>query len=167
MPTHRTASSGGGTQTVLEELGQTQSRLVDPGRVARRLPDRIHGKATVSAPTPTNTRARESGKTHGPRKGIADLLIKGAIVPLEPDHNIPLYRSVFLLALKKTGDWRPIINLRPLNSMYVRPQRFRMETLHQIVPTLEIDSLAVTIVLKDAYLHVPMHPSSQRFLSFQ
>lgn len=100
-------------------------------------------------------------------KEITDLLLKGAITPLDADHNMPLYRSVFFLAPKKTGDWRPIINLRPLNSLYVRPQKFRMETLHQIVPTLSIGSWAVTIDLKDAYLHIPMHPSSRRFLSFQ
>lgn len=51
--------------------------------------------------------------------------------------------------------------------MYVHPQKFRMETLHQIVPTLSIGSWEVTIDLKDTYLHIPMHPSSQKFLSFQ
>ena len=50
----------------------------------------------------------------------------------------PLFRSSFFLAPKKNGSWRPILNLRPLNSAYIRPRRFRMETLASIIPTLRV-----------------------------
>ena len=45
-------------------------------------------------------------------------------------------------------------------------QHFRMETLNVILPQLSASDWAVSIDLKDAYLHVPIHPSSRRFLGF-
>ena len=79
----------------------------------------------------------------------------------------PLFRSSFFLAPKKNGSWRPILNLRPLNSAYIRPRRFRMETLASIIPTLRVGMWAASLDLKDAYLHIPMASASQRFLAFE
>ena len=78
----------------------------------------------------------------------------------------PLFCSSFFLAPKKESTWHPIINLRPLN-VSIRPQRFRMETLAVIIPTLRCGIWATSIDLRDAYLHVPIFPGHQRFLAFQ
>ena len=50
---------------------------------------------------------------------------------------------------------------------YVRPRRFRMETLAFIIPTLRRGMWAASPDLKDAYLHIPIAPASQRFLAFE
>ncbi|KAJ8042733.1 hypothetical protein HOLleu_09576 [Holothuria leucospilota] len=61
-------------------------------------------------------------------------------------------------APKKPNPWRPILNLKPLNKLYFATKRFRMETLASIIPTLVEGMWAISIDLKDAYLHVPIHP---------
>ena len=52
-------------------------------------------------------------------------------------------------------------------NVFIPPQHFRVETLATILPTLSPQDWAVSIDLKDAYLHVPVHPSSQSLLGFQ
>lgn len=59
------------------------------------------------------------------------------------------------------------INLKPLNKAYIRPKRFRMETLAVVLSSLQRGSWATSIDLKDAYLHIPIHPSHHRFLAFR
>ena len=41
-----------------------------------------------------------------------------------------------------------------------------MKTLNVIFPQLSVSDWAVSIDLKDAYLHIPVHPQSRRFLGF-
>ena len=43
----------------------------------------------------------------------------------------------------------------------------RMETLNIILPNLRNEDWAVSIDLKEAYLHVPVHPLSRRLLGFK
>ena len=78
----------------------------------------------------------------------------------------PLFLSSFFLAPKKNNTWRPILNLKPLNADYIKPQRFRMETLAVIIPHLRRGMWAASIDLMDAYLHIPIAPASQRYLAF-
>lgn len=99
-------------------------------------------------------------------KEIADLLYKRAIRKANQEEAPLLYRSSFFLTPKKPNTWRPILNLKPLNKQFIRPRRFRMETLASIIPSLGENLWATSIDLKDAYLHVPVHPSDQRFLAF-
>ena len=99
-------------------------------------------------------------------KEISDLLEKEAIyVVTDPTQS--LYRYSFFLTPKKPDSWRPIINLKPLNKAYIRPRRFRMETLAVILPSLLQGSWATSLDLKDAYLHIPIHPSHHKFLAFR
>lgn len=97
---------------------------------------------------------------------ISGLLEKRAIYIVE-EFPSRLYRSSFFLTPKKPDTWRPIINLKPLNKAYIRPTRFRMETLASVIPSLVQGSWATSIDLKDAYLHIPIHPSHHRFLAFR
>ena len=58
-----------------------------------------------------------------------------------------------------------ILNLKAIN-VFIPPQHFRMETLVSILPTISPRDWAVSLDLKDAYLHVPIHPDSRRLLGF-
>ena len=98
---------------------------------------------------------------------ILGLLQKEAIVVVPSYQSRLLYRSSFFLAPKKPHSWRPILNLKPLNKKFIRPQKFRMETLASIIPTCCQGMWASTIDLKDAYLHIPIHPQFQHFLAFR
>jgi hypothetical protein len=95
---------------------------------------------------------------------VEKLLGKRAIYKIFPPFQTGFW-ATFFLAPKKTGDWRPIINLMPLN-LYIRPKRFRMESLSTVMKTFMLDHWAVTIDLKDAYLHIPIHISHHRWLRF-
>jgi hypothetical protein len=96
---------------------------------------------------------------------VSALLIKQAISPVYPPFGDGFW-STFFLAPKKTGDWRPILNLKPLNK-YVKPLKFRMDTLASVMRCPIKDKWAASLDLKDAYLHVPIHRHDQRWLRFQ
>lgn len=98
---------------------------------------------------------------------IHGLLQKGAIRVAPPSLSKRLYRSSFFLTPKKPNTWRPILNLKPLNKRFIKPKRFRMETLATIIPSCSPGLWATTLDLKDAYLHIPIHQDHQRFLSFR
>ena len=60
--------------------------------------------------------------------------------------------------------WRPVIDLSRLNT-FLHVEKFKMETpIHQDLP----DSRGMGIVdrLSDAYLHIPIHPNSRKYLRF-
>ena len=96
---------------------------------------------------------------------IQDFLEKRAIEELPSLPGDPGFYSHIFLVPKKDGQWRPIINLRPLNQFLPRI-RFRMLTVKELCLTLQPGQWATSIDLKDAYLHVPIHPLSRRFLRF-
>lgn len=96
---------------------------------------------------------------------VSSLLEKNAISPLVPPYEEGGFWSTFFLAPKRTGDWRPILNLKPLNQ-YIKPKRFRMETLRTVMSSPIKGKWATSIDLKDAYLHVPIHPIDRKWLRF-
>jgi len=71
----------------------------------------------------------------------------------------------FILRKKKNGDRRPILNLKPLNAFVVVPS-MKMETVQSVRALLKRGEWAVSIDLKDAYLHVPIHRTCWKFLRF-
>ena len=99
------------------------------------------------------------------RVELSKLQAKGAVAELDA---LPrgFFMSTYFLAPKKGGKWRPILNLRPLNRS-VRPTHFRMETLHTILPLLQVGWWATSVDLTDAYLHIPVHPNDRKFLTFE
>ena len=58
-----------------------------------------------------------------------------------------------------------MIDLSALNRLIVLP-RFRMETARALRRSVRPFGFAVSIDLSDAYLHVPMHLSTRRYLRF-
>ena len=93
-----------------------------------------------------------------------DQLLKKSAIQLVPASSI-LHSSSFFLTTKKSGQWRPILNLKPLNK-FMKPRRFKMESLQAILPELTTEWWAASIDLKDAYLHIPIHHSHRKWLGF-
>ena len=94
---------------------------------------------------------------------IEKLLLKGAIQLVSPS-NGQFFSRLFLVP-KKTGDLRPVINLRPLNKFIIR-KHFKMENLQNVTQLVRKGDYMVTIDLKDAYFSIPIHQSHRKFLRF-
>lgn len=112
-------------------------------------------------PTPV---PKDPSRRSALEKEITSLLEKKAIVLL-PHKTGPGFISTFFLAPKKSNQWRPIINLRPLNA-FIQPKHFRMETLKIVLQSLPQGWWATSLDLRDAYLHVPIHTNHQGYLQF-
>ncbi|XP_044151545.1 nuclear pore complex protein Nup155 [Bufo gargarizans] len=74
------------------------------------------------------------------------------------------YSNLFTVP-KKDGSLRPILDLKALN-LFVRVRHFRMESLRSVIASLELGEFLSSIDIQDAYLHVPIALSHQRFLRF-
>ena len=93
---------------------------------------------------------------------VLDLRAKDAIEPASQD--LGFYSRLFVTP-KVTGGWRPVIDLSCLNR-FVHLSRFRMETSASVLQSLRPGDWMVSLDLQDAYLQVPVHPDSRRFLRF-
>ena len=98
------------------------------------------------------------------RSEIQELIQKNAIVEVD-DFPLLCLSPIFVIQ-KETGDLRIILNLKKMN-VFIPVQHFRMETLKVILQDLRSHDWAVSINLKDAYLHVPVYPRSRRLLGFK
>ena len=96
---------------------------------------------------------------------IQKLLDKGAIQQVSETSLRGYYSRIFLVP-KKGGQYRTVINLRPLNS-WIRYQHFTMEGIHVVRDLLLKGDYFTQINLKDAYLTIPMHQNFQRFFRFR
>ena len=92
------------------------------------------------------------------------MLAKSAIHKVTYNFQSGFYTRIFL-APKKNGKWRPVINLKPLNQ-YLKKQHFKMSTPADVIQEVEEDDWLISVDLKDAYFHVPVHPSQWKFLRF-
>ena len=77
----------------------------------------------------------------------------------------PGYYSRLFVTPKVTGDLRPVIDLSRLNRS-VLVSHFHMETAQSVLQSLLPGDWMVSLDLQDAYLQVPVHPSSQHYLRF-
>ena len=74
-------------------------------------------------------------------------------------------RSRLFVTPKVTGGWRPVIDLSHLNG-WVKLSHFHMETAQSVLQSLRPGDWMVSLDLQDAYLQVPVHPASRRYLRF-
>ena len=96
---------------------------------------------------------------------VEKLLEKGAIESVPLQNSQRGFYSTFFLVPKKSGELRPVINLRPLNR-YLRKQHFKMDSLNKVLNLVQKGDWAISLDLKDAYLHIPIFPPHKRFLRF-
>ena len=94
---------------------------------------------------------------------VASLLSKGAVEEIIPE--CPGYYSRIFIVPKKNGKLRLIIDLSVLNH-FVYPQTFKMETQSKVKNAIQLNDWAFSLDLTDAYLHVPIHPRSRKYLRF-
>lgn len=67
---------------------------------------------------------------------------------------------------KKSGDLRPVLNLRLLNA-FIAPRHFKMENLKIVTASLEKGDYLTSLDLQDAFHHVLIHPRSRKYLQFR
>ena len=91
------------------------------------------------------------------------LIAKGA-VELAPLPSPGFYSHLFVV-WKTSGSWRPVIDLSLLNH-FVDVSHFRMETIQSVLLSVRQGDWMASIDLREAYLQVPVHPESRRFLRF-
>ena len=94
---------------------------------------------------------------------VQSLLAKGAI-EIAPLPSLGFYNRLFVV-MKASGAWRPVIDLSTLN-LRIQQTSFKMETLQSVLLSVRPGDWMVSLDLKDAYLQVPMHPESCKFLRF-
>ena len=93
---------------------------------------------------------------------VSDLLAKAAIELAPPS---PGFYSRLFVTPKVTCGWHPVIDLSRLNN-FVDVSHFHMETSQTVLQSLREGDWLVSLDLQDAYLQVPVHPSSRRYLRF-
>ena len=96
---------------------------------------------------------------------VKALLDKGTIRKVPVAHRQGGFYATYFLVRKKTGTFRPILNLKPLN-VFMRKTNFRMETLKRVIDSVNNGAWLSSIDLWDWYLHVPMNLSEFKFLWF-
>ena len=95
---------------------------------------------------------------------IQSLLSKNAIERVENVKSLGFYSRLFLVP-KLHQRWRPVIDLSRLNT-FLLVERFKMETPESIRASLIPGEWVSSIDLSDAYIHIPIHPNSRKYLRF-
>ena len=116
-------------------------------------------KVTISLPSyhPSSTKGVALGE-------VTRALVAKSAVELAPLPSLGFY-SRFFVVWKTSGSWRPVIDLSTLN-LFVDVSHFRMETIQSVLLSVRQGDWMASIDLKEAYLQVPVHPDSRRFLRF-
>ena len=85
-------------------------------------------------------------------------------IKVNREDSLGFYSRLFLVP-KPGNRWRPVIDLSSLNQ-YLTVSKFKMETPESIRASLRQGEWVTSIDLSDAYLHLPIHPQSRKFLRF-
>lgn len=94
---------------------------------------------------------------------VGKLLSKGAIEQVS--HGPGEFVSTLFLVPKKSGDFRPVINLKPFNK-FVQRVHFKMESIDLLSSLLQPGDYLASVDLKDAYFSVNMDPRDRKYLRF-
>ena len=91
-------------------------------------------------------------------------LVKKSAIKQVSSLNIGFNSSMFLVA-KALGGWCLMIDLSFLN-IVIKTTKFRMETTASVVRLMKENDWMVSMDLKFAYFHIPMHQKSKEDLCF-
>lgn len=94
-----------------------------------------------------------------------DALLQKRAIEEVRNISLPAFYSHMFVVPKPGGRWRPVIDLSLLNK-HIEIPHFRMETTRALKRSVRPGEFAVSIDLSDAYLHVPMHRSTRKWLRF-
>ena len=108
---------------------------------------------------------RDTEQSNALLREIMSLLDKGAIEELDPRSLSPGFYSRLFLVPKTDRSHRPVFDLKSLNQ-FVHKEKFKMTTPRTVTNAMHKGDWAVSIDLKDAYFHVPIHVRSRRLLRF-
>jgi hypothetical protein len=92
---------------------------------------------------------------------LSDLLLKKAIIPISRPTDG--FVSNMFAVPKSSGGWRPILNLKKLNS-FVRYEHFKMEGMESVKYLIRKNDWLVKVDLRDAYFTVPLAAEHQKFV---
>ena len=95
---------------------------------------------------------------------IQSLLSKNAIERVENVKSLGFCSHLFQVP-KPHQRWRPVIDFSRLNT-FLHVEKFKMETPESIRTSLVPGEWVLSIDLSDAYLHIPIHPNSRKYLRF-
>ena len=104
------------------------------------------------------TKRPSSGRLH-PVSAVKERNRKGGKCKISQ-----VYSRLFLVP-KPHQRWTPVIDLSRLNT-FLHVEKFKMETPESIRTSLIPGEWVSSIDLSDAYLHVPIHPHSRKYLRF-
>ena len=92
------------------------------------------------------------------------LVLQKNVITEVPPNSPGFYSNVFLVR-KASGGWHPVIDLKNVNA-HIHAPHFRMFTTNSLLSSVRKGDYAFKIDLQDAYFHVPIHPSSRKYLRF-
>ena len=101
------------------------------------------------------TRLRDPVASRTLAAEVARLLEKGAITVVPPHESHRGFYSRYFLVSKKSGEMRPILDLRVFNR-FVAARKFRMLTIRALLRCVREGHWSTSLDLKDAYFHVPV-----------
>ena len=111
------------------------------------------------------TRLRDPAASTALAVEVAHLLEKGAITVVPPHESHLRFNSCYFLVSKKSGEKRPILDLRVFNR-FVAARKFRMLTIRALLGCVREGDWFTSLDLKDAYFHIPVRPAHRKFLRF-
>ena len=123
-----------------------------------------HSIKTKSDQIPSDSEYKARQKDQALASCIQSLLSKNAIERVENVKSLGFYSRLFLVP-KPHQRWRPVIDLSRLNT-FLHIEKFKMETPESIRTSLIPGEWVSSIDLSDAYLHIPIHPNSRKYLNF-
>lgn len=92
------------------------------------------------------------------------LLEKGANARVSSDKTDGFISNLFVIP-KKSGGWRPIINLKHLNS-FVQYRQFKMEGLDCVKYLIQRGDWMIKLDLQDAYFFMALSQHDLKFVRF-
>ena len=88
---------------------------------------------------------------------------KNAIEEVKDDS--PGFYNRLFLVLKASGTWRPVLDVSRLNNFVIKT-KFSMETTQSVLNSIQRGDWMISMDMRDAYFHIPIHPTSRKFLRF-
>ena len=97
-------------------------------------------------------------------EALHQLISKNAVERVQNPRSLGFFNRFFLVP-KPNNKWRPILDLSKLN-LFLRVEKFKMETPETIRTSLQQGEWVTSIDFKDAYFHIPIQEQSRKFLRF-